>query len=121
MYAIHTISHHDGRTFRGLHVVDRLRGEYRSESWSITDGNPRDLVGGWLYFHDSSYSRATFAAQIIDVIAIQGKSPSNRVAFRILRSPTAGQPWRGRTPSQRVPHGGIVPATFDHEKRMEIA
>ena len=105
--ALHVICHHEGISFRGLHPIDAKRGLYLSECW-IVNGDPAQLKGGYLYFHESSSKRAEFAAQILDVKPHPHSSGTTGIAFEIQRIRGAGQLWRGSKPTQKLPHGGIV-------------
>ena len=116
MKAIHFICHSgEGKNWRGLHAIDRSQGIYLSECWIIRDGDPQSLVGGWLYLHDTSYRGAGFAAKILGIEKCTTKNKQPGLAFRIQRVKGAGQRWRGNTPTQSRPHGGIVEADFPEE------
>lgn len=115
-YAIHVICHHDGLRYVGLTEIDLARGEYLSEAWAITNGDPADLLGGWLYFHDSSNSRSTFAGHILEVIPHVSDTRRQLVAFRVRREPSVGSvAWRGVKASRKVHNGGLVLASRPHE------
>lgn len=111
-YALHVICKQTDSRFTGLTAIDSRSGEYRSDDWHIKNGNPLDLLGGWLYFHDSSTLRSTFSARILEVIPT--KTMRARVAFRVRRITTPTVNWRGKK-ARRDDNGGVVPALFDHE------
>lgn len=94
--------------------IKRL-GAYLSEAWDVAIGDAADLVGGWLYFHDSSNSRPTFAARILEVIPHVSDTKRRLVAFRVQRVSIGGVPWRGAKASRKIHNGGIVMATCPHE------
>ena len=108
MKALHTICHREGLGYRGLHAIDRKDGLYLSECWSIRDADPESLIGGRLFFHESSYKAAGFAAEIISIAPWPMRKGRAGIAFTVRRLASAGQYWRGRTPSPSRPHGGIV-------------
>lgn len=114
-YALHVICKQTNSRFIGLTPIDNRSGEYLSEAWHIRTGNPLDLVGGWLYFHDSSNLRSTFSARILEVIP-QPETRPPLVALRIRRVPSPlSVGWRGGKASQSNYNSGVVPALFDHE------
>lgn len=115
VFAIHTICHHDGLSYVGLTRIKGSPGEYLSEAWDVTSGDPADLVGGWLYFHDSSNSRSTFAARILEVTLVISDTGRLLVAFRVKRERVASVAWRGTKASRKVHNGGIVVASRPHE------
>jgi hypothetical protein len=117
MKAIHLICHATKLSFQGLHRLPaEPAGVYLSRCWIIQEGNPFVLVGGWLYFHESSYQGAGFAARILKVQnCITDKiRPGFAFTIRRVQGPK-GRRWRGNTPSQTCHHGGIVEADFVEE------
>jgi hypothetical protein len=108
MSGIHVICHQQGDSYRGLEPLDADRSRYLSHSWLIRDGNPMDLLGGKIYFHESRKLPATLSATIVDVSPWPASKNRSRVAFEIEVLPEVGQSWRGSTPSPTRPHGGIV-------------
>jgi hypothetical protein len=114
-YAIHTICKSIGLRFRGLTPIGHGTGEFLSEAWHVTNGDPANLIGGWLYFHDSSNSRSTFAARILDAIPRNSDTGKLLVAFRVKRDKVGSVGWRGTKASQSVHNGGMILARLKHE------
>lgn len=111
---VHLICHPEGFSFRGLSPIDCAIGVYRSADWLFPGQDALKLKGGYLYFHDSSAKRSTFAGQILDVVPVEVTKTHIRVAFVVQRIKEAGVPWRGKKPTQKNPTGGIVPRPFNH-------
>lgn len=115
MKAIHLICHPTTLGWKDLHAVSGRPGIYISKCWIIREGNPEELVGGYLYLHETSYKAAGFAARVLSVEAAFTKGGLPGYAFTVQRVLQRNQRWRGRTPSQNRHHGGIVDACFPEE------
>jgi hypothetical protein len=112
MKALHVICHQvDGR-YLHLDAVDGAKGVFISQCWTITPDDPQELIGGRLYLHESSNQTSGFAGRITSFKPCKIKKSG--VAFTVERI-SGGQRWRGNTPTQTTPHGGIVDANFPDE------
>lgn len=90
--------------------------EYLSECWDIPTFEAFELVGGWLYFHESSSQPSTLAARILNWQHHPlASADRNGVGFIITKSDISSVKWRGRIPNQKHHHGGAVLADLIHE------
>ena len=116
MKAIHLICHSTTFGWQDLHPVAKRLGAYVSKCWIIREDDPKELVGGYLYLHETSYKAAGFASRVLSVEASFTKSGRPGYAFMVQRVMQKSQRWRGKTPSQSRHHGGIVDACFPDER-----
>lgn len=119
MKAIHLICHPTPLGWQDLHPVGGSPGVFVSKCWIIREGDPNSLKGGWLYLHDTSYKAAGFVGRILDVEMCCTGRGAPGFSFKVARVPHKGQRWRGKTPSQKRHHGGIVDANFPEETETE--
>lgn len=115
--ALHLICHREGNTLHGLSRWDGDPNGYRSCCWLISDEDAAQLVGGWIYFHESKSSLSSFGGQILGFQpgANENEDMTARkiILFRADRS-GRGQSWRGRDYGMAW-GSGVVDADLEHE------
>jgi hypothetical protein len=110
--ALHVICHRaDDGGWKNATPVWGERGLYRS-IWNLTESQRDALQGGFVYFHESSRERSTFAGIVEECLS---KNDGVVLFTRELVGVSAMR-WRGKIkPSFHYPFGGLVEADYAHE------
>ncbi len=115
MHAMHAICHRvDGRP-DNLTIIDARAGLYGSGWWELGADQMDEVVGGWLYLHETSKADSHFVAKIEGV---ERRDNVGRVELRVRKiAGIKDQPWRGGRAGQNPQHYfKIVPASYDQER-----
>jgi hypothetical protein len=62
--SIHFICEREGTGLKGLTLVERDTGLYRSCCWHLTGQEAESLVGGWIYLHPTKGKPSDFGGKI---------------------------------------------------------
>jgi hypothetical protein len=115
--AAHFINRRESGSGVKLVGVKRLNGnEYSSEAWAISVIDAQDLVGGWIYLHETKGEASRFGG-LIKSVELVDTTADEKQRFKILfesKSEARNRPWRGADHGMAW-WGGIVDATADHE------
>ncbi len=113
MLAMHAICRHEGNRPRNLRDVDPQMGRYGSGWWMLKPDQANNLVGGWLYLHETSGELSHFVAR---VDAIGERKDDGAVELIITRQRVPNQRWRGpKAGRAKTEHYRLVPADYSHE------
>ena len=115
MSAMHAICHRLNGRPDNLAIIDPGSGLYGSGWWLLDATQVDEIVGGWLYFHESSKELSHFVAKIQGV---ESYDEFGRVELRVQRiRGLRDQAWRGGVPNQNPKHYfKIVPVSYDQER-----
>lgn len=112
--AVHFINRRDGISLFGM---SRWPGEpngYRSCCWLLSDEQASELIGGWIYFHETKAKPASFGGMIIG-FEPGGTDMADRKAILFRADGRArGVVWRGADHGMAM-SSGVVNADLDHE------
>ena len=62
--AIHVICHYENGEPRHLRPINPVAGIYGSGWWGVSHQDAQELVGGWMYLHESSNQRSYFIGRV---------------------------------------------------------
>lgn len=117
--ALHVISHQAGIGREGLSRVEGEKALWRSGCWLFQErDDPKSLVGGWIYLHETRNGPSMFGGRIVEVDACSrpgddGEAHGVAVVFE-RKNEGRGQTWRGAKMA-RQEHGGLVSLALAHE------
>ena len=113
MLAMHAICRREGNRPRNLRDIDPRSGRYGSGWWMLKPDEANDLVGGWLYLHETSARPSHFVAR---VDAIGERMDDGSVELIVTKQKVPDQRWRGpRAGQAKTLYFRLVPADYPHE------
>jgi len=112
--AVHLINRRDGRSLHGLSRWPQEAAGFRSCCWRITDEQAAELLGGWVYFHETKSAPAGFGGLILGFEAGQGDLAKRKVILFRADGRARGASWRGAD-HQMAMWSGLVQADLPHE------
>ena len=117
MKSIHFKCEREGITLRGLTSVVSFTNRHRSCCWDITAQEAKELIGGWIYLHNTKNETSVFGGKIIDYeeTVLEEKVHSRRIAL-IFEARVQGrnQKWRGKDHIMAWT-SGLIPSNYQHE------
>jgi hypothetical protein len=113
--AIHLINRREKISFQGMSRWEYEANGYRSCCWLLSDEQASDLLGGWVYFHQTKASQSGFGGVILGFESSHDDISDRKVILFRADSNGRGQDWRG------ADHGmaytsGIIDADLEHEQ-----
>jgi hypothetical protein len=112
--AIHLINRRDGAS---LHGMSRWPGEpagFRRCCWHISDEQAAELIGGWVYFHETKSTPARFGGLILGFEPGDGDMPDRKIILFRGDGRTRGAKWRGADHGMAM-WSGVIDADLPHE------
>lgn len=112
--AIHLINRRDGPR---LHGMDRWAGQpggFRSCCWIISDDQAAELIGGWVYFHETKSTPARFGGIILAFELGEADTADRKVILFQGDGRSRGVRWRGASHGMAM-WSGVVDADLPHE------
>jgi hypothetical protein len=112
--AIHLINRRDGAS---LHGMSRWQGDphgFQSCCWRISDEDAAELIGGWVYFHDTKSTPSRFGGIILGFGPGQGDLADRKVVLFRADNRAREQSWRGADHGMAM-WSGLVDGDLPHE------
>lgn len=112
--AIHLINRRDGATLHGMTRWAEESGGFRSCCWRITDEDAAELIGGWVYFHETKAAPARFGGVILGFEPGEGDMADRKKILFRGDGRSRGVRWRGADHGMAM-WSGVVDAYLPHE------
>ena len=114
MKAIHLINRRDGAGLYGMTRWPEVEHGFKSCCWQISDKQAADLIGGWVYYHETKADHARFGGQILGFEQGSADLADRKVILLRADARARGQKWRGADHGMAM-SGGLVDADARHE------
>jgi len=112
--AIHLINRRDGAALHGMTRWQGAEHGFRSCCRRISDADAADLVGGWVYFHETKASLSRFGGEILGFEqGVDDMADRKLILFRADER-ARERKWRGSTHAMAM-WSGVVEANWAHE------
>lgn len=112
--AIHLINRRDGARLHGMERWAGQPGGFRSCCWIISDDDAAELIGGWVYFHETKSTPARFGGIILGFEPGEADMADRKVILFQGDGRSRGVRWRGANHGMAM-CGGVVDADLPHE------
>jgi hypothetical protein len=93
--AIHLINRRVGASLHGMTKWLEEPGGFRSCCWRIGDEQAAELIGGWVYFHDTKAKPASYGGLILGFEPGEGDMTERKVILFRGDVRSRGERWRG--------------------------
>jgi hypothetical protein len=114
--ALHVIAEQIGASPKG---VSRGNGpaQFISGCWAYLGEDPEQLIGGWIYLHDTSSALSKMGGKVTGISrCTRDTARADGIAFEFTNvSEAKNVKWRG-TGNVRHGHGGFTDANEPHER-----
>lgn len=102
----------------GLSAIDKPATRFRSCCWDVTEEEARQLVGGWIYLHETKAKPSYFGGVVyaFEAVRVEDAAHQDRIAFMFEAKPHGkGQNWRGADHAM-AHQSEVIDTTFPHER-----
>lgn len=112
--AIHLINRRDGQRLHGMSPWSGQPGGFRSCCWIIGDEQAAELIGGWVYLHETKSTPARFGGIILGFEPGEADMADRKVMLFQGDGRSRGVRWRGASHGMAM-SSGVVDADLPHE------
>lgn len=112
--SIHLISRREGITLHGMSRWPEEPQGYQSCCWLISDEDATNLLGGWVYFHETKADPSGFGGVILGFAPGHDDLAHRKIIMFRHDRRARGQQWRGADHSMAY-SSGLVEADLPHE------
>ena len=112
-----------GGSLKGVDWIDRAERLCRSVSWDLSQDDAHEIIGGWVYMHESKGDLSQFGGVVEDIEETNTLNSHGRPEVVIVlrsRKEAKGQKWRGKSHGMAW-CGGVVTKTLDHEQDGDVS